>query len=262
MKNELLGKTALITGSTSGIGLAIAKAMLERNANVILHGRHEEKLTKAQSELKLIFPQAQIDIFKHDFAQVNAPIILDMQYIDILINNLGIFDSKEFCDIATQDWSDFWNINVMSGVNLCKQLIPYLTEKNWGRIIFISSQCARTVPEDMIHYAATKASQIAVAKGLAKQLKGKSITVNSILAGPTQTEGFTHFFQSEAQRTGVSISDLIHQYTKEQLPDSIIQRLIQPEEIAELICYLCSKSASFITGASIKAEGGLINDTF
>lgn len=150
----------------------------------------------------------------------------------------------------------------MSGVNLCKQLIPFLTKKNWGRIIFISSQCARTVPEDMIHYAATKASQIAVAKGLAKQLKGKSITVNSVLAGPTQTEGFTQFFQSEAQRTGASISDLIHQYTKEQLPDSIIQRLIQPEEIAELICYLCSESASFITGASIKAEGGLINDIF
>ena len=262
MNTDFKDKTALITGSTSGIGLATAKALLRRNANVILHGRHAERLTKTQCELRSIFPHSQISIFQHDFAEINNPIKLDMQDIDILINNLGVFESKEFDDISTQDWLHFWNMNVMSGVNLCKRLIPYLTQKNWGRIIFISSQCARTVPKDMIHYAATKASQIAVAKGIAKQFKGRSITVNSILAGPTQTEGFRQFFESEAERSEVSVSDLIQEYMQKKLPDSIINRLIEPEEIAELISYLCSESASFITGASINAEGGIINDIF
>jgi len=264
MDLKIKNKIALVTGSTAGIGFAIAKALANEGANVVVNGRTAERVNLAVDQLKKETGNAHITGITADFAnkfQVQN-LIDQLPEVDILVNNVGIFEPKSFSDIPDEDWFKFFEVNVMSGIRLSRVYFDKMIKKNWGRILFISSESAIQIPEEMIHYGMTKTAQIAVARGLAELTKGTAVTVNSVLPGPTFSEGVGGFLKDLAKANGKTVGDIEADFFKHTRPTSILQRFIQPEEIASLVAYLASDLSIATNGAAVRADGGVIKSAF
>jgi NAD(P)-dependent dehydrogenase (short-subunit alcohol dehydrogenase family) len=260
MDLKLKDKIAFISGSTSGIGFAIAKRLLNEGARVIINGRTKETVGQAVRELKTLVPAANVSGIPADFskvAEVNQ-LIQAIPELDILINNAGIFEPIPFKDIPDEDWFKLFEVNVMSGVRLSRHYFPKMLEKNQGRIIFISSESAVFIPDEMIHYGMTKTAQIAVSRGLAELTKGTNVTVNSILPGPTMSKGASAFIEDISKKDKITPKEVEQNFFKNMRPTSLLQRFASVDEIADTVAYYVSPLASATNGASIRVEGGLI----
>ena len=260
MKIDLSGKTALVTGSTSGIGHAIAKGLALAGAHVVVNGRSQDKVDTAIAAITKAAPGGKVTGFAADVSTAAGCRALTDQLpdVDILVNNAGIFEAKGFMDIPDDDWSRFFDVNVMSGVRLSRAYLPGMLKRNWGRIIFISSESALNIPKEMIHYGTTKTAQLAVSRGLAEMTQGTAVTVNSVLPGPTMSEGVETFVKDLARQNGQSVEDAATQFVKQFRPTSLLQRFASVEEIANMVVYVASKQASATNGAALRAEGGII----
>lgn len=260
MDLKLSGKKALVSGSTAGIGYAIAERFLAEGASVIINGRTEEGVNKAISSLKASYPRGTVSGFAADLSKVEDVnrLLSELPEVDILINNAGIFEPKAFIDIPDEDWFRLFEINVMSGIRLSRFYLPKMITKNWGRIIFISSESGVFIPEEMIHYGMTKTAQLAVSRGLAELTKGTAVTVNSILPGPTKSKGVIQFIEDLATSGGKTSDEVEKEFFQNMRPTSLIQRFASVEEVADTVVYYSSPLASATNGAAIRVEGGLV----
>lgn len=260
MDLKLTGKKALITGSTAGIGYAIADRLLTEGATVIINGRGDESVNQAVENLKAKHPNEDISGVAADFAKVEDVnrLIDQVAEVDILINNAGIFEPKAFIDIPDEDWFRFFEVNVLSGIRLSRHYFPKMLDKNWGRIIFISSESAVFIPDEMIHYGMTKTAQLAVSRGLAELTRGTAVTVNTILPGPTKSRGVGQFIEDLATAGNKSSTQVEQEFFKDMRPTSLIQRFAHVEEVADTVVYYSSPLASATNGAAIRVEGGLV----
>jgi NAD(P)-dependent dehydrogenase (short-subunit alcohol dehydrogenase family) len=260
MNIDLSGKTALVTGSTSGIGHAIAKGLAATGASVVVNGRTRAKVDVAAAALAKAVAGAKVRGIAADVSTAAGckALVAALPQVDILINNAGIFEPKGFLDIPDEDWSRFFDVNVMSGVRLARAYLPDMLKRNWGRIVFISSESALNIPAEMIHYGMTKTAQLAVARGLAEMTRGTAVTVNSVLPGPTMSEGVETFVKDLAKQNGQSVEEAASQFVKQFRPTSLLQRFASVEEIANMVVYVASKEASATNGAALRAEGGII----
>jgi NAD(P)-dependent dehydrogenase (short-subunit alcohol dehydrogenase family) len=260
MKIDLKGKTALVTGSTSGIGHATARGLAAAGADVAVNGRAQAKVDAAVAAIAKAVPGATVRGVAADVSTAEGckTLVAALPEVDILINNAGIFEPKGFFDIPDQDWSRFFEVNVMSGVRLSRAYFPGMLKRNWGRIVFISSESALNIPKEMIHYGTTKTAQLAVSRGLAEMTKGTAVTVNSVLPGPTMSEGVEAFIKDLAKHNGVSVEEATRQFFQQQRPTSLLQRFATVEEIANMVVYVSSKESSATNGAALRAEGGIV----
>ena len=263
MDLKLENKTAFISGSTAGIGFSIAKALADEGANVIVNGRSEASVKQAIESLKST-AKGNVDGFAGDLSIAAEAEKLTKQFpeVDILINNLGIFEPVPFEEIADEDWLRFFEVNVLSGVRLTRAYLPAMKQQNWGRVIFISSESGVQIPHEMIHYGMTKAAQIAIARGLAEQVAGTNITVNSVLPGPTSSRGVEPFVSDRAEKEGQSLEAFEKDFFENVRPTSLIKRFATTEEVASMVCYLSSPLASATTGAAVRVDGGVIKSAF
>ena len=258
MNLKLTGKTALITGSTSGIGFETAKILLEEGAVVYLNGRKKSSVNEAVAKLKVLYPQAEINGFIVDFKnpeELNQQ-LQSIEKIDILINNVGIYTSKSFFETSADEWQQQFEVNVMSGVALAKYFLPGMLQRNWGRILFISSECTYLVPTDMISYSATKAMLHAISRGLAQLTKSTEVTVNTVVPGSTLTEGAALFLEEKAKAQQQDLKRTEHSFFESDRPHSLLQRFASVREVGQTIVYLCSPLSSATNGSVIKIDGG------
>lgn len=255
----IAGKLALVSGSTAGIGFAIAHALAAEGAHVIINGRTPAAVEQAVAKLKEETGGTLLG-FAGDLAQAAAATKLAKEHpnVEILVNNLGIFEPKPFEDIRDEDWVRFFEANVLSGVRLARLYLPAMRKADWGRIIFISSESAVQIPQEMIHYGMTKTAQIAVARGLAESLAGTRITVNSVLPGPTRSRGVEDFVDALAKKEGKSFAEFEKEFFEKVRPTSLIKRFATPEEVAAMVAYVASPLASATTGAALRVDGGVI----
>ena len=260
MRIDLSGKTALVTGSTAGIGNAIAKGLAATGADVVINGRSEAKVNAAAAAIVKDIPGAKVRGVAADVSTAEGckAFLAALPEVDILINNAGIFEPKGFLDIPDEDWSRFFDVNVMSGVRLSRAYMPGMLTRNWGRIVFISSESALNIPKEMIHYGMTKTAQLAVSRGLAEMTRGTAVTVNSVLPGPTMSEGVEIFVRDLAKQNGQSVEEAASSFVRQHRPTSLLQRFARVEEIANMVVYVSSKEASVTNGAALRAEGGII----
>ncbi|MDO9314181.1 MAG: SDR family oxidoreductase [Burkholderiaceae bacterium] len=256
----LTAKRALVTGSTAGIGYATARELAREGAHVTLNGRTASRVDDAVARLRAELPGAHIDGIALDLGGAEGcnALFERLPAVDILVNNLGIFEPKRFADIPDEDWLRFFEVNVLSGIRLSRHYLAGMRAKNWGRIVFVSSESALQIPVEMIHYGMTKTAQLAVARGLAETLKGTGVTVNSVLPGPTASEGVGTFVADLAAQQGTNVATVEREFFATARPSSIIQRFATPEEVAALIAYLCSERASATTGAAMRVDGGVL----
>jgi NAD(P)-dependent dehydrogenase (short-subunit alcohol dehydrogenase family) len=259
MKIDLSGKTALVTGSTSGIGHAIAKGLAVAGASVVVNGRTQAKVDAAAAAIAKAVP-GEVRGIAADVSTAAgcSALVAALPDVDILVNNAGIFEPKGFFDIPDEDWTRFLEVNVMSGVRLSRAYMKGMLQRNWGRIVFISSESALNIPKEMIHYGVTKTAQLAVSRGLAEMTRGTAVTVNSVLPGPTMSEGVETFVKDLAKQNGQSVEEAASQFVKQFRPTSLLQRFASVEEIANMAVYISSKEASATNGAALRAEGGII----
>jgi NAD(P)-dependent dehydrogenase (short-subunit alcohol dehydrogenase family) len=260
MKIDLSGKTALVTGSTLGIGHAIAKGLAEAGAEVVINGRTQGKVDAVVAALAKAVPGSKVRGVAADVSTAAGckALVAALPDADILVNNAGIFEPKDFVDIPDEDWSRFFEVNVMSGVRLSRAYLPAMLKRNWGRVVFISSESALNIPKEMIHYGMTKTAQLAISRGLAEMTRGTAVTVNSVLPGPTMSEGVETFVKDIAKQSGQSVEDAGANFVKQFRPSSLLQRFEKVEEIANMVVYVCSKQASATNGAALRAEGGIV----
>ncbi|MDI1256596.1 MAG: SDR family NAD(P)-dependent oxidoreductase [Flavobacterium sp.] len=260
MDLQLKNETAFISGSTAGIGYAIASQLATEGAKVIINGRSAARLDAAVEKLKSETGNTDVSGIIADFSKSEdiEALLLQLPAVDILINNLSIFEPKPFIEITDEDWLRFYNTNIMSGVRLSRAYISGMLQRNKGRIIFISSESGVFIPEEMIHYGVTKTAQIAVARGLAEMTKGTNVTVNSVLPGPTLSEGVGQFVEQLAIDQNITIEQVKKDFFKNMRPTSLLQRFLLPEEVANMVTYLVSPRASATNGAAIRVDGGLI----
>jgi NAD(P)-dependent dehydrogenase (short-subunit alcohol dehydrogenase family) len=259
------GQTALVTGSTAGIGYAIAQALAGQGASVIVNGRTQERVDSALARLrKELGADAKLDGIAADVgtAQGTQAIAGKFPDIDILVNNAGIFAVQPFLESHDEDWQRFYEVNVLSGVRLSRAYLPGMLKRNRGRIVFISSESGIQIPAEMIHYGMTKAAQIAIARGLAQLTAGTAVTVNSVLPGPTRSEGVATFVGEFAAKQGVTAAQFEQNFFKTARPTSLLQRFIEPREIADVVAFVASPAASAINGAAVRAEGGVVLSAF
>lgn len=260
MDLELTDKIALVTGGTGGIGLEIARSLSLEGAAVTITGRSQQKLDDAIADINASGGKPVAGVIADvATAEGAAAVTAALPTVDILINNLGIYESKAFGDISDADWANIFDVNVLSGVRLSRAYLPAMLEQNWGRIIFISSESGLAVPQDMIHYGMTKTAQLAIARGLSQLTRGTNVTVNSVLPGPTRSDGVVEFLRSQASDPAASIDQIEAEFFRDARPSSIIQRMIEAKEIGDMVAYIASPRASATNGASIRAEGGLVN---
>lgn len=260
MNIDLTGKTAVVTGSTSGIGFAIAQGLAASGARVILNGRKDDGVRAAVAKLLESTPGADVSGVTADLATAEgvAKFLAEVSNADILVNNLGIFEPKPFLDIPDADWLRFFETNVMSGVRMSRAFLPRMLAKNWGRIVFISSESALNIPPEMVHYGMTKTAQLAISRGLAEMTAGSGVTVNSVLPGPTRSEGVAEFFAKMAADEGVSQPEMEARFIAEHRPSSLLRRLASVEEVANMVVYICSPQASATNGAALRVDGGVV----
>ena len=263
MDLELNGKCALVTGSTAGIGFAIVKALAREGARVIVNGRTQSGVDRA---LAVLTAKNEVDVigFAGDLTTADAAerVVREHPDIEILVNNLGIFEPKPFEQISDDDWRHFFDVNVLSGVRLARLVLPAMKERNWGRIIFISSESAVQIPAEMIHYGTTKTAQLAVSRGLAESLTGTGITVNCVLPGPTRSRGVGDFVEALAKSEGKSFADYEKEFFTNVRPTSLLKRFAMPEEVASMVAYVASPLASATTGAALRVDGGVVKSVF
>src|ERR1700730_2085489 len=261
MKIDLSGKTALVTGSTAGIGYAIARGLATTGAHVVLNGRSQAKVDGAVGKLAEAVAGAKVRGIAADVSTAAGcdALITALPEVDILINNAGIFEPKNFFEIPDEDWSRFFEVNVMSGVRLSRAYLPVMLKRNWGRIVFISSESALNIPTEMIHYGTTKTAQLSISRGLAKLTRGTGVTVNAVLPGPTMSEGVEGFVKDLAKQNGQSEAEAAGQFVKQHRPSSLLQRFASVDEIANMVVYVSSKEESATNGAALRAEGGIID---
>lgn len=262
MKIDLSGKVALVTASTGGIGFAIAKGLAESGAAVILNGRSEGSTRKAQAALATQVPGATLRTAIADLgsAQGVEALLNVAGDVDILVNNAGIYGPQDFYATDDETWENYWQTNVMSGVRLSRALLPAMVKKQWGRVVFISSESALNIPADMIHYGVTKTAQLSLARGLAKFVAGSGVTVNSVLPGPTMSDGFAEMMKEEIEKTGKPLETLAKEFVMAHRPSSVIQRAATVEEVANMVVYVCSQQASATSGAALRVDGGVVDD--
>ena len=260
MDLKLHGKSALVSGSTAGIGLAIAFGLAQEGASVIVNGRSEERVAQAIAKIKHSTPDAKVSGVVADAGTASGveKLIQEVPHVDILINNVGIYEPKTFFDITDEDWLKIFEVNVLSGVRLSRQYLQKQLEQNWGRIIFISSESAIQIPVEMIHYGTTKTAQLAIARGLAEMTVGTGVTVNSVLPGPTRSEGVEEFITNLAQERGISPDRVEAEFFENVRPSSLIKRFATNEEVAAIVVYLSSPVASATNGAALRVDGGVI----
>jgi NAD(P)-dependent dehydrogenase (short-subunit alcohol dehydrogenase family) len=263
MDLKLKGKLALVTGSTAGIGLAIATTLAREGARVIVNGRSKASVDDVVASLTSS-TGGDLDGFAGDLSVASSAEQLVRMHpgVDILVNNLGIFEPKSFEEIPDADWLRFFDVNVLSGVRLARLLLPSMRRANWGRIIFISSESGVQIPSEMIHYGVTKTAQLAVSRGLAEALAGSAITVNSILPGPTRSRGVGEFVDTLTKARGMSFAAFEREFFEKVRPTSLIKRFAEPEEVASLVAYIASPLASATTGAALRVDGGVIRSAF
>ncbi|MEH1790026.1 MAG: SDR family NAD(P)-dependent oxidoreductase [Nostoc sp.] len=260
MDLKLHGKSALVSGSTAGIGLAIALGLAQEGASVIINGRSEERVAQAIAKIQQSTPDAKVSGVVADTGTASGveQLFEKVAHVDILINNLGIYEPKTFFDITDKDWLNIFEVNVLSGVRLSRQYLQKQLEQNWGRIIFISSESAIQIPVEMIHYGTTKTAQLAIARGLAEMTVGTGVTVNSVLPGPTRSEGVEEFISQLAQERGISPTEVEAEFFQNVRPSSLIKRFATNEEVAAIVVYLSSPVASATNGAALRVDGGVI----
>jgi NAD(P)-dependent dehydrogenase (short-subunit alcohol dehydrogenase family) len=259
MDLQLKDKLALVTGSTAGIGYAIADALAREGARVIVNGRTEAAVSEAVGKIG----KGALG-FAGDLGSADKATELARKYpdVDILINNLGIFEPKPFEEIPDEDWRRFFDVNVLSGVRLARAFLPGMKRRNWGRIIFISSESAIQIPAEMIHYGMTKTAQLAVARGLAESLAGTRITVNSVLPGPTRSRGVDDFVASMAKSQNKTPQQVEKEFFEHVRPTSLLKRFITPEEVGSFVAYIASPLASATSGAALRVDGGVVKSAF
>ena len=260
MDLQLTGKVAFVSGSTGGIGFAIAQRLGLEGADIVINGRTEERVRLALAQIKKDVRNVDIRGIAADLgtAEGCAEVVKQLPQIDILINNVGIFEPKPFTEIPDADWERFFAVNVMSGVRLSRAWLPGMKDRKWGRIVFISSESGLQIPAEMIHYGMTKTAQLAIARGLAETCHGTNVTVNSVLPGPTASEGVTEFVSKLATQENLTPEEFEKRFFQNARPTSILKRFIEPVEIANVVAFVCSPLASAINGASVRADGGVV----
>ena len=256
----LRNKRALVTGSTAGIGLAAAKALAAEGAVVTVNGRTRARIDAALEALREELPDAQVQGIAADLGTKAGcdSLIAQLPDVDVLVNNMGIFEPKPFEDIPDEDWMRFFETNVLSGVRLSRHYVRGMRARDWGRIVFVSSESGLQIPAEMIHYGVTKTAQLAVARGLAETLAGTGVTVNSVLPGPTASEGVGGFVAQLAASRGVDVSAVEKDFFATARPSSLLQRFATTDEIGAMIAYICSARASATTGAALRVDGGVV----
>jgi NAD(P)-dependent dehydrogenase (short-subunit alcohol dehydrogenase family) len=260
MNLELIGKTALISGSTKGIGFAIASRLAAEGARVIVNGRSESTVDSALEQIRKAVSEAKVEGFAEDLATATEDLLKLFPAVDILVNNLGIFEPKPFDEISDEEWRRFFEVNVLSGVRLSRAYLAGMKERNWGRIVFISSESAINTPAEMIHYGMTKTAQLAVSRGLAQYCAGTGVTVNSILPGPTHSAGVEDFVKQLGG--GQSFEAFEKEFFKSVRPTSLLKRFETPDEVAAFVTFVCSPLASAINGAALRVDGGVVSSCF
>ena|SRR5271155_3995441 len=260
MNLELDGKRALVTGSTAGIGFAIAEGLAREGAEVIVNGRQEERVERAIQSILTSHPQAKVEGLAANLGNADGvrAAVERLPEVDILINNMGIFEPKPFEEIPDDDWLRFFEVNVMSGVRLSRSYLPGMKTRNWGRIVFISSESAVQIPAEMIHYGMTKTAQLAISRGLAETTAGTGVTVNSVLPGPTASEGVNEFVDQMAAASKQTKAELETEFFRSVRPSSLLRRFARPEEVAALVVFICSPLSSATNGAALRADGGVV----
>jgi NAD(P)-dependent dehydrogenase (short-subunit alcohol dehydrogenase family) len=264
MDLELKGKTALVTGSASGIGYAIALGLAKEGVKVYINGRSKQKLDRAADKIRSEVSGAEVQGLVADFAKVDEvnELIAALPDVDILVNNVGVYGDQPFETTDDAEWFRDYEINVMSGVRLSRHYAPLMKAKNWGRIIFISSESAINIPEDMILYGVTKTAYLALSRGVAKLLKGTNVTVNTVLPGPTLSDGAEEMFNEIAKEKNISIQEAQAAFIREKRSSSIIQRFAKTEEVANMVVYVASPLSSATTGAALRVDGGVVDASF
>ena len=261
MNIDLSGKTAIVSGSTAGIGFAIANGLARSGADVVINGRGEKSVQAALARIAKEGPGGKVEGVAADLgtAAGASQFIERVADADILVNNVGIFEPKPFGEIPDADWQRFFDINVMSGIRLARHYLPKMVARGWGRVVFISSESGLNIPVEMIHYGMTKTAQLAISQGLARSVAGTGVTVNAVLPGPTKSEGVGDFVARLARERGLSEAEMEKQFFKEARPTSLIRRFESVEEVANMVVYVCSKEASAATGAALRVDGGVVN---
>jgi NAD(P)-dependent dehydrogenase (short-subunit alcohol dehydrogenase family) len=257
---DLSNRDAIVTGSTAGIGFAIAKGLAEAGAAVVINGRNDTKVDAAVKRLAEHVPGAAVQGIAADLATAEgvAALVARVPEADILVNNLGIFEPAPFVDISDDDWQRFFDTNVMSGVRLSRHYLPTMVKRGWGRIVFISSESGLNIPVEMVHYGMTKTAQLAISRGLAESVAGTGVTVNAVLPGPTRSEGVVDFFAKLARERGMSEPEMEREFIAQNRPTSLIRRLATADEVANMVVYVCSPQASATTGAALRVDGGVV----
>jgi NAD(P)-dependent dehydrogenase (short-subunit alcohol dehydrogenase family) len=257
---KLTGKVALVTGSTAGIGFSIARSLATEGAHVYVNGRTQQRVDAAIAAIRSGAAGVKIDGIAADFsgpAGADA-VIAKLPVVDVLVNNVGIFEPKPFAEIPDADWYRFFEINVMSGVRLARQYLAGMLRKNWGRILFISSESGVQIPAEMVHYGMTKTAQIAVARGIAESVAGTGVTVNSILAGPTESEGVGDFVEAMAKQQKKSKAEIQKEFFQHVRPSSLLKRFATVDEVAAMAAYLAGELSSATNGAALRVDGGVV----
>ena len=261
MQIDLSGKTAIVTGSTGGIGLATAIGLARSGAKTVINGRGEDRVEGAVRKLLEAVPGADISGVAADLSTMEGcrTLIDAVPDPDILVNNVGIFGPKPFFEIDDATWETFFQLNVMSGVRLSRAYLMGMMDRGWGRIVFLSSESGLNIPADMIHYGFTKTSVLSVSRGLAKFAHGTGVTVNSVLPGPTMSDGVQGMLKEMAEEKGISIEEAGIAFVRAERPSSVIDRLATVDEVANMIVYACSKEASATSGAALRVDGGVVD---
>lgn len=261
MNIDLSGKTAIVTGSTGGIGYAIAKGLAQAGADVVVNGRSDAAVEKAVARLKGEVVHAKVRGVAADVGTAEGcdAMVIAMPVADILVNNVGIYGPRDFFDIPDAQWTKFFDVNVMSGVRLSRAYLPGMARQQWGRVVFLSSESALNIPADMIHYGFTKTALLSISRGLAKRMAGTGVTVNAVLPGPTLTEGVQDMLRDEQEASGLTMEQAAVNFVMKNRPSSIIQRAATVEEVANMVVYVSSVQACATTGAALRVDGGVVD---
>ena len=264
MNLQLEDKLALVTGSTAGIGLAIASALAAEGARVIINGRTPARVDEAIRKVRAAHPQAKLEALPLDLSNAEGAkeAVLRFPEVEVLVNNLGIFEPKPFEEIPDADWLRFIEVNVMSGVRLSRAYLPKMKARDWGRIVFISSESGMQIPAEMVHYGMTKTAQIAVARGIAETCAGTGVTCNAVLPGPTGSEGVKEFVGSLAKASNQSAEAAEKEFFEKARPTSLLKRFATPDEVAAMVVFVCSPLASATNGAALRVDGGVVKSPF
>ncbi len=257
---DLKGRKAIVTGSTAGIGRAVAEGLARAGAAVVINGRGEERVANALQEMRAQFPDADITGFAADLATAEgtAALVTQASGADILVNNLGTARQKPFLELTDSEWRDMFEINVMSGIRMTRHYLPGMVQRGWGRVVFISSESALAIPKDMIDYGMTKTAQLAVSRGVAESVAETGVTVNAVIPGPTRSETLSGWMQAQAESEGITQQQAEQKFVKTMRPTSLLQRFTTTEEVANMVVYVCSEQASGTTGAALRVDGGVL----